>query len=70
MGAIIIGLSFYLHGAEFFQSSDNEKVQKIGDVAFYIMIIFGGLAIISALLAFLTVYCNNKACSSFVSYHT
>ena len=68
MGGIIIGLSFYLHGAPIFKNSNNSNVQKIGDVAFYIMLIFGSLSVVSGLLGFLTAWCNNKCCSGFVSY--
>ena len=68
MGGIILGLAFYLHGAPFFKSSGNENVEKIGDVAFYLIVIFGALCILCALLGFLTARCNKNICTGFVSY--
>lgn len=65
MGGIILGLAFYLHGAPFFTSSGNENVEKIGDVAFYLIIIFGALCILTALLGFLTAWCNKNVCTGF-----
>jgi hypothetical protein len=57
MGIVIIILATKLRQVAIFKS-DNLSVQKIGDAAFFLMIIFGCVAAVISILGALTAWCN------------
>lgn len=66
MGIVIIILAAKLKQAAIFQN-DDEDVEKIGAAAFYIMIIFGCIAVVLSFLGVLTAKCNKCFCNACVS---
>jgi hypothetical protein len=66
MGVVIIILAAKLRQVSIFKS-DNEDVQRIGDAAFFLMIIFGCIAAAISILGFLTAWCNKCFCIGCVS---
>ena len=68
MGIVIIILGAKLRGSEIFKSAEEEsQVKKLGDAAFYIMIIFACLAVAAGILGFITAKCNKCFCIGCVS---
>jgi len=63
MGIVIIILAAKLKQAVIFKN-DNPDVEKIGSAAFYIMIIFGCIAVAIAFLGGLTAKCNKCFCNA------
>lgn len=68
MGAIILGLAFYLNKNAFFENPPNDQVKKIGDAAFYVMVIFGSAGIAIGLLGLATSKWPKCFCLGIVSY--
>jgi len=63
MGIVIIILAAKLKQAVIFQN-DDPTVEKIGSAAFYIMIIFGCIAVVLSFLGVLTAKCNKCFCNA------
>ena len=66
MGIVIIILGAKIRQAAIFKN-DDPTVEKIGSAAFYIMIIFGCIAVVIAILGVLTAKCNKCFCNACVS---
>ena len=68
MGIVILILGAKLRGSEIFKSADaGSEAERLGDAAFYIMIIFASLAIAVAILGVITAKCNKCFCIGCVS---
>lgn len=66
MGIVIIILGAKLRQAAIFKN-DDPTVEKIGSAAFYIMIIFGSVAIALCILGLLSARCKHWFCNGCVS---